>query len=99
MYATVRQYAEITPNTFDKLMSQRAEIAALHRDVPGFVQYDLVRTENGLTSFSICTDRIGAEVSNLSVAAWIELYLPSLLNQAPHIIGGEQVMHFSAHAS
>jgi hypothetical protein len=99
MYVTVRQYAEITPATFDTLMSQRAEIAALHRDVPGFVQYDLVRTDYGLTSFSVCTDRIGAEVSNLSVAAWIELNLPGLLKQAPLISGGEQVMHLSAYAS
>src|SRR3954449_1108737 len=44
MYTTMRQYAAVTPTTFDTLISRKSDIETLIREVPGFVQYDLVRT-------------------------------------------------------
>ena len=96
MYVTLRQYPRITPVDFNTLMSRAAEVEALIRQVSGFVRYELVRTTNGITSLTLCKDRVGAEASNLRVAAWIDLNLPGLLANAPVISGGEQVMHFSA---
>jgi hypothetical protein len=96
MYVTMRQYAGISPANFDILMSRTADVEALVRRVSGFVRYDLVRTTDGITSVTLCKDRVGAEASNLKVAAWIELNLPALLAKAPVITGGEQVVHFSA---
>jgi hypothetical protein len=96
MYVTLRQYAEITPENFDTLMSRSAEVELLIRQVTGFVQYQLVRTPNGITSVTLFNDRVGAEVSNLRVAAWVESNLPTLLANAPVITGGEQVVHFTA---
>ena len=69
MYATLRQYAGITPANFDTLMSRKPDVEALIREVPGFVQYDLVRTADGLTSFTVCEDQAGTEASNKQVAA------------------------------
>jgi hypothetical protein len=96
MYATMRQYAGITPADFDTLMSRKADVEALVRQVPGFVQYDLVRTDDGITSVTICKDQAGTEASNKQVAAWIGENLPALQAKAPTITGGEDVLHFSA---
>jgi hypothetical protein len=96
MYVSMRQYPRITPVDFNTLMSRAVDVEGLIRQVSGFVRYDLVRTTNGITSLTYCKDRVGAEASNLKVAAWIELNLPGLLANAPVISGGEQVVHFSA---
>jgi hypothetical protein len=96
MYTTLRQYGGITAADFITLMSRTADVEILIRKVPGFVQYQLVRTTAGITSITVCKDRVGAETSNLTVAAWIELNLPALLAKSLVITGGEQVVHFSA---
>jgi hypothetical protein len=96
MYATMRQYAGITPAVVDTWISHQADIEALHRQVSGFVQYDLVRTDSGLTTLTVCKDRVGAEIANLNVAAWIEVNLPAMLMTTPVIIGGEHILHVSA---
>jgi hypothetical protein len=96
MYATIRQYAGITPANFDTLMSRKPDVEALIRDVPGFVQYDLVRTADGLASFTVCKDQAGTETSNKQVAEWIKQNLPALQANAPVITGGEDVVHFTA---
>jgi hypothetical protein len=96
MYATIRQYAGITPADFDTLMSRKADVETLIRDVPGFVQYDLVRTGSGLASLTVCKDQAGTDASSMQVANWIKQNLPALQATAPKITGGEDVLHFSA---
>jgi hypothetical protein len=96
MYATMRQYAGITPAIFDTLMSRKADIETLIRDVPGFVQYDLVRTADGLTTLTVCSDRAGTETSNMKVAAWIGENLPAMKANPPVVTGGEDMLRFSA---
>jgi hypothetical protein len=96
MYATLRQYAGITPAAFDTLLSRRADVEALIRQTPGFLQYDLVRTPDGMTSVTVCTDRAGTEDSNTKVAAWITANLPTLGSVKPTITAGEAVFHFAA---
>jgi hypothetical protein len=96
MYATLRQYPSITPAAFDALMGRKADIEALIRKVPGFVQYDLLRTRDGMTTLTICTDQAGAETSNSQVATWIGQNLPTMQATPPVITGGEDVLHFTA---
>jgi hypothetical protein len=95
MYATIRQYAGITPANFDTLMSRKADVETLIREVPGFVQYDLVRTADGITSMTVCKDQAGTEASSKQVASWIKENLPALQANAPVITGGEDVVHFT----
>ena len=96
MYATMRQYTGVAPAVFDTLMSRKADIETLIRKVPGFVQYDLVRTTDGLTTLTVCTDRNGTETSNKQVAEWIGQNVPALQASKPVISAGEDVLHFSA---
>jgi hypothetical protein len=96
MYTTLRQYAGITPTVFDTLMSRKADVETLIRQVPGFLNYDLVRTADGFTSVTVCTDKAGTDESSKQVSAWIGKNLPALQGTAPVITGGEVVIHFSA---
>jgi len=96
MYTTMRQYAEITPAAFDALMGRKADVETLIRQVPGFLHYDLVRTGDGLTSVTVCTDKAGTDESTKQVSAWIAKNLPAMQGKAPVITGGEDVLHFSA---
>ena len=96
MYATMRQYTGITPAAFDTLMSRRAEVETLIRQTPGFLQYDLVRTQDGITSVTVCKDKAGTEESNRQVATWITTNLPALVTSKPTITAGEDVIHFAA---
>jgi hypothetical protein len=96
MYATMRQYAGITPAAFDTLMSRRAEVETLIRQTPGFLQYDLVRTKDGMTSLTVCKDQAGTDESNRQVATWITKNLPELVSNKPTITAGDAVFHFAA---
>jgi hypothetical protein len=96
MYATFRQYSGITPAAFDALIGRKADIETLIRKVPGFVQYDLVRTTDGMTTLTVCKDQAGTEASNKQVAAWIGQNLPALQTSSPVVTGGEDVLHFMA---
>jgi len=96
MYTTMRQYAGITPAVFDALMSRKVDVETLIRQVPGFVHYDLVRTADGLTSVTVCQDKVGTDESSKQVSAWIGKNLPAMQGNAPVITGGEDVFHFSA---
>jgi len=96
MYTTIRQYAGITPAMFDALLSRKADVETLIRQVPGFVHYDLVRTDDGMTSVTVCTNKAGTDASSTQVSAWIGANLPAMQANAPVITGGEGVFHFSA---
>ena len=96
MYTTMRQYAAVTPTTFDTLISRKSDIETLIREVPGFVQYDLVRTADGMTSVTVCTDQAGTDASTKRVAEWIGQNIPALKASAPVITAGESFLHFSA---
>jgi hypothetical protein len=96
MYATMRQYAGVSPAVFDTLMSRKADIETLIRKVPGFVQYDLVRTADGLTTVTVCKDQAGTEASNRQVAEWIGQNVPTLQTSPPVITAGEDILHFTA---
>jgi hypothetical protein len=96
MYTTLRQYAGISPANFDALMSRKAEVEVLIRQVPGFVQYDLVRTADGMTSVTVCNDKAGTDESSKQVAAWIGKNLPAIQGNTPMVTSGEDVIHFTA---
>jgi hypothetical protein len=96
MFATMRQYTGIAPAAFETLMSRRADVESLIRQTPGFLQYDLIRTKDGMTSLTVCTDQVGTDESNRQVAAWITRNLPALVTAKPTITAGEDVLHFAA---
>jgi hypothetical protein len=96
MYATVRQYTDLDPETYDELARRRSEIEALLRGVPSFRSYYMIRTSEGLTTVTICGQRAGAEESNRRVAQWVREELSTFLPNPPEIAAGAVVMHFAS---
>lgn len=95
MYATVRQYADIDPDTYDELHRRRAEIEALLRAVPSFRAYYMIRTSEGLTAVTLCAEEAGASESNRRVARWIKEEISTFMPNPPDIAEGAVVMHFT----
>jgi hypothetical protein len=96
MYATVRQYEDIDPDTYDELHRRRAEIERLLKAVPSFRSYFMLRTRDGLTTVTICGQHAGAEESNRRVAQWIREELATFMPNPPAIAEGEVIMQFAA---
>jgi hypothetical protein len=95
MYVAFRQHKDLTPADIDRLISRATEVERLMREIPGFVEFRLVRMTNGISSIALFDDRVGAEVANYSLSAWFNARLPNLPAKAAVVISGEQVMHFS----
>lgn len=96
MYATIRQYTNIAPDAVDELVRRRSEVEAVINQTPGFAHYDLIRTQGGMTSVTVCADEAGANDSNKRVAAWVTNNMPALLPTPPQILAGEDVIHLTA---
>ncbi len=96
MYATVRQYTDIDPETYDELCRRRAEIEELLTSVPSFRSYYMVRTSDGLTTVTVCAQQAGTEESNRRVARWIKEEISTFIPSPPDIAEGDVIMHFAA---
>ena len=88
MYATVRRYKGV-PTAVDQLMPRRKDIEAIIRQSPGFQSYQLIQTQDGLITVTICDDRNGAETSNRNVAAWLKDNMPGVITNPPEITQGD----------
>jgi hypothetical protein len=99
MYTTVRQYTGINDQAFTALLDRRAEVEAVLQQTPGFAQYDLIRTEGGMTSVTVCADQAGVDDANQRAAAWITANMPTLAPTPPQIATGESVIHLTANGS
>jgi hypothetical protein len=62
MYAVVRRYQGAT-QLFEELARRQADIEQVLRDVPGFVDYYLLRTADGGASVTVCGDQAGTQES------------------------------------
>ena len=93
MYATVRQYKSMKANAVEELTRRRQDVESLIRKVPGFETYHLLKTDDGMTSVTVCKDQAGAEESNRQVAAWIKEHMPTLLPAPPEVSAGEVLIH------
>lgn len=96
MYAAVRQYSGIDPETYDELHRRRDEIEELLKGVPSFLCYYMIRTSDGLTAVTICEQYAGTAESNRRVAEFIKDKLSSFMPTPPDIAQGSVIMHFAA---
>ena len=95
---TVRQCTDVAPDAVDQLVRRRPEVEAVIKQTLGFAHYDLIRTQGGMTSVTVCADQAGAEDCNTRVAAWVKANMSALLPTPPQIVPGEDVIHVAAGA-
>lgn len=96
MFTVVRRYAGIGEGTFEQVAPRQQEIEGILRGVAGFVAYQMLRTEEGMTTVTTCQDEAGVEESNRVVARWIMQNIPTLMPNPPEVTAGEVVMRFAA---
>ena len=59
------------------------------RDVPGFVDYYLLRAADGGASVTICQDQAGAQEPTRRAAAWVRENVPAAAGSPPEVTEGE----------
>jgi heme-degrading monooxygenase HmoA len=95
MHVVVRHYKG-SSKLIDELEERRGDVEKLIRDVPGFVNYYLVRSADGGASISVFETPEGTAESNKRAAAYLEENLDGIAAGPPEIIDGQSVINFSA---
>jgi len=92
-YVVVRHYRDST-KLIDELEQRPGEVESLIRGVPGFIAYNLVRSDTGGFSVSVYADRAGAEESVCAAREYIQKTLADV-GGPPEVIHGEAVISFT----
>jgi hypothetical protein len=97
MYAVIRTYSGSgATELFDLLEKRQSDVEDLMRSIDGFVAYDLVRTANGGTSFTVCGDKAGADESVRRARQWIATNASDIRANDPAVSEGPVIVHMSA---
>ncbi|MCU1678457.1 MAG: hypothetical protein JWM93_3215 [Frankiales bacterium] len=96
-YAVIRHYRSSFA-LMEELGRRPDEVEDLIRGVAGFLQYYLVRTDEGGFSVSVFTDRVGADESVKVAAQWIRDNVPDVAGDPPEVLAGDVTISFAAHA-
>ncbi len=89
MYASIRRYTEVDPRLWDWLQELRPGLETTFGQVEGFRSWFVVRTDDGLTTVTLCDDQAGAEESVRVAASWIQQTVPDLISGTPTVATGE----------
>ena len=93
MYATIRRYEGVSDASEVARIANEGFLPII-REIPGFVDYYLVDSGNGvLISTSIFEDSSGEEESNWRAGEFVVQHLTPLLPNPPHITAEEVVAH------
>ena len=93
-YVVTRQYQLAPSHTIEELAAVvESGFLPILRSVPGFLEYFLVETEDGLTSISVFTDPAGAEESTRTAADWVQQNLTGFFTGPPTVTTGSVWLH------
>ena len=96
MHAVIRTYAGSgAKELFDLLEKRQSDVEELMRSIEGFVAYDLVRTQSGGTSFTVCQDKAGVDESVRRARQWIATNAADIRTD-PAVSDGPVIVHLSA---
>jgi len=93
-YVVIRHYQDASA-LIDGLEQRRDDIERLVRGIPGFIVYNLVRSEGGGFSISVFDDRKGADESVQVARDFVRENFPGV-SGPPQVIEGEAIISFSA---
>jgi hypothetical protein len=68
------------------------------RQVPGYLEYFLVETSEGVLSISVFTDQAGAEESTRRAADWVQQNLAGFFAGPPVVTTGSVWLHDAGEA-
>ena len=72
MSAVIRSYSGLSGKTLgDLLEARKAEVDAVMGAVPGLVTYTILRSDDGVSTITVCNDKQGADESVKVARDWI----------------------------
>jgi hypothetical protein len=79
----------------DELVKKQDDLKAAIQPVPGFYSYNVLKTNDGAISMTVCENRAGVEESNRVEATWLKDKLPTFTTRPPEIWTGELRIHLN----
>jgi hypothetical protein len=93
-YLVIRQYQLAPGRTMEELNALvESGFIPIVKQVPGFQEYVLVETDEGVLSISVFADRAGAEESTARAADWIQQNLTGFYTGPPTVTTGSVWLH------
>jgi hypothetical protein len=93
-YLAIRQYQLAPGHTMEELSAlAESGFIPILRQVPGFQEYVLVETGEGVLSISIFADQAGAEESTRRAADWVQQNLAGFYTGPPTVTTGSVWLH------
>ena len=93
-YLTIRQYQFAPGRTMAELFPLiESGFMPIMGQVPGFLDYYLVETSDGVVSISVFADQTGAEESTRQAADWVEQHLADFFTGQPTVTIGSIWRH------
>lgn len=88
-YLAIREYQLAAGRTMEELTAAVVSgFVPILRDVPGFQEYSLVQTSEGVISISVFTDQTGAEESTRRAADWVKQNIADMFSGPPTVTTG-----------
>ena len=93
-YIAIRQYQLASGHTMEELSALVVSgFMPILKQVPGFQEYFLVETTEGLQSISVFTDQGGADESTRRAADWVQQNLAGFFTGPPTVTTGTVWVH------
>jgi len=93
-YLVIRQYQLAPGRTMEELATVvESGFIPIVKQVPGFQEYVLVETGEGVLSISVFADQAGAEESTRRAADWIQQNLTGFYTGPPTVTTGSVWLH------
>jgi hypothetical protein len=93
-FLAIRQYQFAPGRTMEELAAAvESGFVPILREVPGYREYSLVETGEGVISISVFADQAGAEESTRRAADWVQQNLAGFFAGPPTVTTGSVWLH------
>jgi hypothetical protein len=93
-YVAIRQYQLASGHTMEELSALvESGFMPILKQVPGFREYFLIETTEGLQSISVFADQGGADESTRRAADWVQQNLAGFFTDPPTVTTGSVWLH------
>lgn len=94
MHAVIRTYSGSgASELFDRLEQSKSDVDGVMRSIQGFIAYDLVRTDTGGVSITVCHDKVGTDESARRAREWIATNASDIHAPEPMLSEGPVIVH------
>ena len=92
MHVVIRKYAT-SPDVIAEARPKFAHLEQTMREIPGFVAYYFVETDDGLATITITEEESGGAESLRRAADWVKTNLPNTTLGTPEVTRGETLIN------